>query len=360
MIIPTQPVGVGRQVNLTRNGQLANAPAYNKVAEGLNTILGRRNKILFKRFIHPNDVESMTGAGSVTYFYGQWHTSPNISNVEACIISCVGSQYSPAGTPDPSFQWVITDGTPTDHTQTEIFRGDYSTHGSSVFPKDLALHYQTMKLTGGAGGSLAGNTTYTSRLTVKNGARVAGVILYERPKATLDSASDTCVVPVSAGQPILATQLTQVFTAVETIWERQGTVHVCWAHPTGAGQAITSTSYRNVLTATDTGAWGADDYGLWIYPYTRGTYNTAAVPCVFWVRASASGANTGSVRFTWGSGGSENVEITGIDAAAGYYTTTSSNLLDTIAATGTNVVIEAKDSAGTITVYSAGMYEYQA
>lgn len=127
-----------------------------------------------------------------------------------------------------------------------------------------------------------------------------------------------------------------------------------WAEPSGVAGTISLVG-ANVHDGAFT-TYDATAPGHYVWPYKRGTYESALVPCVAWAYAkktSAAGGNT-LLRFSASSGVLATLTVT--SATSAVYTATV--LLDsTLTDMKIDVIGVGNGSTGT-TVYAYGLYQY--
>lgn len=208
--------------------------------------------------------------------------------------------------------------------------------------------------------SLAANTLYRCELVQGDMSRVVSLTCYGVPRSSLETSTDVVVDPAKflVNQPITSTQNADVLDSLESLWKLHGSAFA-YSVPGTTAKTVTGTTMTNILDATTT--WTASTKGF-RYPSlnkhsletTLGT-PTYAVPIQAWVYASSSA--TGQVRFRWGTGASDYVDVVSI-TAAGWYKATGT--IPGNADQKIDITAQGSGAAVTCSVFAAGIFDYSA
>jgi hypothetical protein len=154
--------------------------------------------------------------------------------------------------------------------------------------------------------------------------------------------------------PVMAADWLNVADRIVTMWERQGTPNFNWA--CSEATPVTSTVLGKNILSGSTAGYSATEAGFYIWTAGRGRISSPTSPVECWVYASAS-SGTDTATFYYSAGAIAQVNITG---AAGWYTATGS--FNTTGITDPELVtVEiGNGGSGTVTLYAAGMMDYQA
>lgn len=347
-------------VRYARNGVHPSGPQVGMYAvDLLNHQLAHRMRRHFSKTVDPSElVNNGGGAGPIVTWRCMFRTLPN----EAVTKARFTFGPSDTGTPEPTAKvWLrITE----DASTTIIYDdGTSGTDGSITYTRAIATPTSAVPndlILGKAEYSLTPDTLYRCELMTEASASVQSLSVFGKVVSSLDPDTHVCVDPVklAINQPISSTVNADVLGSLHTLWKRHGSA-MAYSVPGTTAKTVASATSTNILDSTTT--WTSSTKGF-LYPAlnkhsletTLGSA-TYAVPVQAWVYGSCSGGGTGTVRFRWGTGASDYVEVTGI-TTAGWYKATG-----TIPGNADQKIdIYAAASAGTVSVYAAGMFDYSA
>ena len=328
-----------------RNGVAPPALAFRHAAERANALLARRGRVHFRKAI------SATAAHSSGTAADTWatclHTGLAALELEVRMVLAPVA-LTAAAEPNPNLYWTTTPtgGAPTAQATVYYHRRDTAT----VVP-DLLTHVsQTWTVTP--------DTEYLAVLK-QEGVRVVACTIYERPRDSLDTASDTCVdpTPFAEGLPIHATQVSPLLTVTRDLWKRHGTPVFAWSRDSTTSQSTTSLTLVNVLD-TGVSAWSSTSPGfVWPTRY-HGRLESDGVPVTAWAYCSCGGAATITVRFT---DGTTTIDLTRTSSALGLVTATGIFAgVSANATTKIDVQFKTDDITKGANVAACGMFEYEA
>lgn len=329
VFVPPVPAAGRKHLLSGRNGAITSGPAMAGFAGMVNMLTGRRKKMLFAK-VKPG----YAGVTAGTLMRCRFFTSRHATSVTVLMILAKSNGVGGA------YFWTV-DG---------VSQGSKSVGAQAAAPagpSDVFTATHTFRTGGGA--NLTGGALHEARLDTSGTVRVLGAIIFEQQAGIL-STTDYGI-PVDAydvGAPVTGASLNAIIEQLWVLYKESGAHQIFWSDDTAGAAAPTAVAtYKNILDASTAG-WAAGAAGFWTYPYRKHRLTGTTVDVTLWCYASAT---TGSVRFSNSAGVIGT--ITGI-AAAGFYSATA-----TLDATLTSdlVIVEHKDTAGTITTQSAGMYE---
>lgn len=347
-------------VRYARNGVHPSGPQVGMFAvDLLNHQLAHRMRRHFSKTVAPSElVNNGGGAGAIVTWRFMFRTLPNE------VVTKARFTFGPSasGTPEPTAKvWLrITE----DASTTIIYDdGTSGIDGSITYTRAIATPTSAVPndlILGKAEYSLTPDTLYRCELMTEASASVQSLSVFGKVVSSLDPDTHVCVDPgkLAINQPISSTVNGDILGSLHTLWKRHGSAMAYSVPGITAKTHGTSTS-TNLLDATTT--WTASTKGF-LYPalnkYSLETslgVATYAVPVQAWCYASCSGGGTGTVHLRYSSGGTDYVQITGI-TTAGWYTATG-----TIPGNADQKVdIYGAASAGTLSVFAAGMFDYSA
>ncbi len=346
--VPSLPAEGLDPLHVARNEVPVSATHVNPLVSLVNSVGGRRMKVLFTH--HTNQA---TTPSAVNWRF-QAHTSPNCN---AIIVDTVFDTSTAAAT--PYVEWETTPIGGAARTQDPILV-PYNP-GASSTPAGYVLRRQIWTDLDGSDPTIA-DTTFRAEMTAVN-VFPRSCTIYEGIRETYDIFSPPSMVQIPSGvvqgAHIYRGIVTTLHENLDQLWERQGQTVFNWTQSvTGTGvmgaAAVTGTSYENILGSSFS-AYNAAAPGYWFRPKDRGTRTTNTVPVRVWCYADETDAG-GDINFDTDDGSLGT--ISGI-TAAGWYSTdlTLDARVDEVKI---DVLARASGVAEVITVRAVGMYEYQA
>lgn len=154
---------------------------------------------------------------------------------------------------------------------------------------------------------------------------------------------------------ILADEHDEIADSLYQTHLRQGGHFFSWSDPAGIASVVSIVG-ANLHDSSFSVGYNATAPGHWVWPYKRGTYESALVPCTAWVYAKKTagvGVDT-AVRFSDSSGTLATLNVTSSTAAV--YTGTV--LLDSTATASKIDVGGIGNGTTTVTVYAYGLFQY--
>lgn len=345
-----------------RNGVRPSGPQVSGLHLGLlNHSLGHRLRRHFAKSIYPAQTVD-NGGGSVSITTWRWlmRTMPNETEMQALFQFCPASSAAVNDNPqvwieivkDATVATIYDDGT--SGTDKRVWNNTRIASPTSATLDSLTTRIQRY--------TLEGDTLYRCALKTNESARVLSLSCHGTVRRDLDTSVDTCVNPAKflVNEAIAQDENADVLACTDTLWKRHGAAHITYSVDGTTATSITGTTETNLFDATAT--WTASTYGFNVHTLNRHSLDTTltasptyGVPVLCYVYASAA-AGTGTVRFRWGTGGSDFIAITGI-TSAGWYKATG-NIPGNA---DQKVDITALNSGANVTsVYAAGMFDYSA
>ena len=358
-IIDINPIygafGGGHPVNWARNGIAPPGPGAADLAGYLNFLMGARVKTLFAKFIDPT-VPAGSPQTDQAYWTFACHTSPLATEVE---VRLVVLPLSSAASGVTSYAYWSTETGLTGSGTTAARARMYCSSAVTGSAPDQYVELGPQRF------AVTADQDYRFTLHCQNGMRVLGATVYEVPRVTLDTSSDTNGVDSTKlyhNAHVHDAQTLAVVTAASKIWKRSGGPIFAWAAnqrsdlDADARQITCGGANENLLDTTRT-AWTAAGPGFWCYPQYRDSLDSTNVGVVAWSLAHMS-AGTGDMKLLFTRNGATVASIT-VTATSATWQTATGTLTGANATDKIDVVLQTTGT-GTGYVWSCGMFYYTA
>lgn len=223
------------------NGVGPHAPDIRATADMLNMLLGRRGRVLFRKYVKTRYTTASATDNSTLRF--ACHTGPLAETIR---IVTVGYPASVLAASDSYAYWVM---------ETELTGTGTSTTGESVFASGLYTAHAADNFTGPIVQEFAvePDTAYRFTLHQINAYAVQSVVAFEVPRTILDTSQDSPVVDTSRigqGKPITTATAAQILASSASLADH-GMPLFSWSVD-GTIALPCSTTNRNVFDATTT------------------------------------------------------------------------------------------------------------
>lgn len=362
LLFPWPPQYDGGAYTLNNGFRNGVAPPGQKMrgvcATYANAVGVQRQKILFKKSIRYTEAYNTVTAADT--WRCQFHTSPNIKDVEVLmVLGRIDHNPVGGGALNSRVRWTTTPsgGGPTN--QDYIYHYNYNSASAVIVPDDMISRRQRW--------GLSGDTTYTAQLRQEDKLRVLSATIFEVPKTAVLS-TDTNIIdpsPYYETGPIYDAAANEFQTVLTKLWKTMGTHHFAWCADADTGQTVTSATFTNLIDGTTT-AYGANTQGFITWPNYHGSLetvdsgaNTEGIPVTIYAWLQTMAGGTAECRFVDGTGTIGTLTST---STSGEWV--SSNVVWTVDTTATTEKIDVsfRNTVGTkqTTCFAAGMYEYEA
>lgn len=328
----TQPSLIDYERQLC-NGQLANAGTLRAIAQSFNHSAGVRKKVL-GGVVAPASTGSGATSTTATHGYGRFRTGPATTSLMFRVgLYPTGSKI---GTRLPAI-WLTLNGS----AQQEVAA---SSTGGTTLSADALSHRQIVI-------TVTANTEYYWTVEGRDGARLVYATIFEGRDNTINPSNNGMVdpAPYVVGADLDEDYISDLIDANNALIQ-QGGAHLLQHMTQKPNQlTVTSTSYVSLFPNSTCLPWIQ-----WENMNTR----ARDLDVVWWTNAGVSTTATTSIRLVTSPGGTVIADNTTHGTSQTWESTAST--IDTSAAAGSYVDVQAKTSTGTLTVYSWSLYPYDA
>lgn len=370
--IPTWPGRTQASIHplsIMRNGVRPSGPQVSGFPVGLlNHCLGYRLRRHFSKSVYPAQlVNNGGGVGAITTWRWFMRTLPNETTLKVRAVLGPSDSDTPEG--NASFHVrIIKHGTGTtvyddgtSGTDKRSFYGTAIATPTSATLNDIVVREVEY--------TVEADTEYRCEVRVDCSASVLSLSAYGMVRTNLDTATaDTVVDPGKflINEAIDTTNNLDFLASAETLWKRHGAAHIAWSVDGITAKTVTGTSETNLIDGVSL-SWTSTTRGFQVHTTNRhsldttlGASPTYLAPVQCWAYASVSGGGTGTVRFRWGTGGSDFLVVSGITSGTPSFILGAAQGIPGNADQKVDITALCSTGGTTVSVYAAGFYDYSA
>mgnify|MGYP001598549564 CR=1 FL=1 len=339
------------------NGRMCTANASVMLADYVNMLAGRRLKVLVAQSLPAGQVVGETGSRLTWYF--RFHTSPGVEQIRVAMIIAPADTAIDDAAEEPLVLWLYQTMNPlgTLRNGATISTNKRKPTAANTFPNDYLIREDIWTT------DITGDTDYQCILQLDDFARLLSFVVYEQQNElmnvdgaapfTADNAVMTNLYTV--GGEVTDLGIGDLWNTAYKIHKRQGARILTWSAFNTNLLTTTSATFVNVFDSAFT-AWDANAPGAWCWPYKKGTYNSNNVPVKLLAHGNVTGGGTGTIE--WRVNGTTIGSTTFTNLLADWLTEVTGNL--NAANANDKIDIFVKTTAGTVSIRSLSIYEYDA
>lgn len=318
------PIGGGSQYRVRggyptlrdySNGQIPGAGAIRETSDMLHTLLARRGRHLFSKYVKTwYTTADLTDRTTLRF---ACHTGPFATTVR---IVTVGYPASSFASGDSKAWWV---------SETGLTGSGTTSTGSIAYSTGLYTANAVSNMwTVTQEFTVTRDQDYRFTLHQVNAFAVVSVSAFEVARPVLDTTADTLAIDtteIAALAPITSDTANSILALSDKLWRRGGHSLWCWSVDGATPLGITASTAANILDGTTTPT--STTMGQIVQVPYAGSLDSSAVACVLWLNAYVSNAlATGTVTLRDQTGTIlGTISVTGTSAT--WYSTTV-NLVD--------------------------------